>query len=83
MMVRPDPGDGNKKGEKFGFARADQINVHHLDTFVPVGENETGNRGTGGDWIPEIHHPEAVSYTHLTLPTTLNSWWCGGGGGGG
>ena len=23
-----------------------------------------------------------VSYTHLTLPTTLNSWSCGGGGGG-
>ena len=27
------------------------------------------------EWIP-------VSYTHLTLPTTLNSWCCGGGGGG-
>ena len=22
-----------------------------------------------------------VSYTHLTLPTTLKSWWCRGGGG--
>jgi len=65
-MVRPDPGDGNKKGEKFGFARADQINVHHLDAFVPVGKNETGNRGARGDRIPEIHYPEVVINFLLT-----------------
>ena len=35
-----------------------------------------------GEKAKNIGKPVAVSYTHLTLPTTLNSWWCGGGGGG-
>ena len=30
----------------------------------------------------KVGSPDAVSYTHLTLPTTIPSWCCGGGGGG-
>ena len=32
--------------------------------------------------LPENEFYDAVSYTHLTLPT-IERWWWGGGGGGG
>ena len=49
--------------------------------IIPYGKRRPV--GAPFSWGEAMLGSTSVSYTHLTLPTTLKSWWGGGGGGGG